>query len=160
MRCRVREHVPKGWGSVAGVRRGIPASPRGEQKLVAQHTAQPLHTLAFCPQQGQGQSHYPLRMRKTKFHEVSLWPGPLTAKGQQSRGDTPVEDDSCEEGLSVVRGRWGPWGRWEPRYLCWGNDGEADGATLLSARPKPGQSGQVGQAGSHSPSAFLGFPRP
>lgn len=27
-----------------------------EQKLVAQHTAQPLHTLAFCPQQGQGQT--------------------------------------------------------------------------------------------------------
>lgn len=71
-----------------------------------------------------------------------------------------MEDHRCEEGLSVVRGRWGAWGRWGPCYLCWGNDGEADGATLLSAHPKPGQSGQVGQAGSHSPSAFLGLPRP
>lgn len=53
-------------------------------------------------------------MRKTKLHEISSWPGPLVAGRQQSRGDTPMEGHGCEQGLSVVRGRWRPWGRWEP----------------------------------------------
>lgn len=72
MRPRVRGHVPEGRGSVAGVRRGS----------LAQHPAQPF-TYAFHPQ-GRGQSRYPLRMRKTKLHEVSCWLG-----GNREEGTPP-----------------------------------------------------------------------